>query len=969
MTPRDQNPRTRSPVAPAAGEPSERPVYVSGGWEIDCGRRELRSRGIAVPIGSRAFEILEAMVESAGELVTKGDLMAKVWPGAVVEDNALQVHISAIRKTLGTDRGMMKTVSGRGYRLLGNWSISDGSAQAAPDAALGPRPLHLSFRTNIPLAASALVGREEAMLQLGDLLTAYRVVTLRGPGGIGKTALAAEVARRLLAALEGDALFVELVTLADPGLVPSAAVNALGLQLGGDVISADSVARAIGGRKVLVVLDNCEHVIDAAASLAETLVRLCPRTTILATSREALRIDGEYVFYVAPLDVPSQQEAAANALEHSAVQLFIARTKSLRADFSVDAESLPTIGTICRRLDGIPLAIEFAAARAATLGLKQVAARLDDRFAFLTGGRRTALPRHQTLRATLDWSYELLPESERFLLRRLGIFPAAFTLDAAKSVMDENVANIEDGISSLVSKSLLTLVGSASERRWRLLETIRAYAQEKLVSSGEFPAAARRQARYFQRRLRSMQAEWKETQTDYGASLDELVANTRAGLDWAFSSAGDETLGIDLTAASISLWLRLSLLGECRERAERALAALDRVADLEPGIEMLLRAAQGLCLMYTRGPVGEAESIWARVFELAEQISDAEYQLRALYGLWLYKFLICEFRVALELSQRFRDVAEYRGIVAELPTADRMACIVLHFLGDQAEGCAFAERAIGAPVLGNRNFRTTHYGTDQRVGPSVFLARALWLQGHPDQAMKTIVASVEEAAKVGHANSTCIALADGACFLSILVDDVAGARRYAAMLTDDAERHALGVWRTYALAVRGRLLMREDAAGGAALLTSALTELQSTPYDVRFTLYSAWLAETLGEAGRYTAGLSAVDSALQRAESTDERWFFPELLRIRGKLLLAEGGSRAVGSAGDCFARSLDWAQKQKALSWELRTTMELARLRRAEIGAARSRDLLRSVYSRFTEGFQTGDLLAARGLLAELAA
>jgi non-specific serine/threonine protein kinase len=354
------------------------------------------------------------------------------------------------------------------------------------------------FLTNLPVAASDLIGRATAMQHLRDLLSAYRVVTLTGLGGIGKTALALEVARSLLPTFQGDGRLIELVSLSDPGLVPSAAAGVLGLKLGGNEISPDSVARAVGGKKPLLVLDNCEHVVDAAARLAETLVRMCPRTSVLATSREVLRIEGEYVYRVPPLEVPPpDQEETGNILERSAVRLFIARTTALRSDFSPRRESLSAIAAICRHLDGIPLAIEFAAARAATLGVWQVASRLDDRFALLTDGRRTARRRHKTLRATLDWSYEVLPKPERCLLRRLAVFPAGFTLEAAASVMSETESSVADGISKLVSKSLVTLDGSASARRWRLLETIRAYALEKLAESGEAEQAAQRHAEFF----------------------------------------------------------------------------------------------------------------------------------------------------------------------------------------------------------------------------------------------------------------------------------------------------------------------------------------------------------------------------------------------------------------------------------------------------------------------------------------
>ena len=303
-------------------------VYESGEWEIDLARRELRARGAPVPIGSRAFDVIEVLVRSAGGLVTKHDLTSRVWPGAIVEDNALQFHISAIRKALGPDRELLRTASGRGYRLLGDWTFQQESTSPAGSIDLEPVQITAEpFQTNLPAAASDLVGRTTAVRHLRDLLSAYRLVTLTGPGGIGKTRLALEVARGLFPSFQGDVRLVELASLSDPGLVPSAVAGGLGLKLGGDQISAESVARAIGAQKLLLVLDNCEHVIDAAARLAETVIRMCPRTTILATSREILNIEGEHVYRVPPLDVPPQHEEAANISAHSAVQLFIATTQ------------------------------------------------------------------------------------------------------------------------------------------------------------------------------------------------------------------------------------------------------------------------------------------------------------------------------------------------------------------------------------------------------------------------------------------------------------------------------------------------------------------------------------------------------------------------------------------------------------------------------------------------------------------
>src|ERR1700693_3775208 len=579
-------------------------VYESGEWEVDLARRELRARGMPVPIGGRAFEIIEVLVQSAGELVTKNDLSARVWPGAIVEDNTVQFHISAIRKALGSDRGLLKTASGRGYRLLGAWTSRQESSSSVDSIDIEPmRSPAEPFQTNLPAAASELVGRTNAVQHLRGLLSAYRVVTLTGPGGIGKTRLAFEVARGLSPSFQGDVRLVELVSLSDPGLVPSAVAGGLSLKLGGDEISSECVARAIGAQRLLLVLDNCEHVIDAAARLAETIVRMCPRTTILATSREILNIEGEYVYRVPPLDVPPQYEEPGNILAHSAVQLFIATTTALRSDFSLDEESLPAIAAICRRLDGIPLAINLAAARVATLGLQQVAAGLDDRLGLLTGGRRTALPRHQTLRATLDWGYELLPEPERLVMRRLAVFAGDFTAEAARLVAaDGEIPAVEAvcSLANLVTKSLVTFEAGSVIAHYRLHETTRAYALEKLAESGEFEQVARRHANYYRVLFDRAEIELDTLPTAawlvrYGRQIEQV----RAALDWAFSPTGAAEVGVALTVAAVPLWTYLSLNDECRGRVERALSGPAESRDSR--CNMQLQAALGAALFMTKG--------------------------------------------------------------------------------------------------------------------------------------------------------------------------------------------------------------------------------------------------------------------------------------------------------------------------------------------------------------------------------
>jgi DNA-binding winged helix-turn-helix (wHTH) protein len=282
-----------------------------------------------VPVGGRAFEVIEVLARSLGELVTKDELMNRIWPGAMVLENTLQVHAVAVRKALGPYRGLLKTESRRGYRLLGTWTARRHDAAKPPVGLQQIRVTADSPLTNFPAIVTRLVGRSAALQQLRDFVSAYCLVTLTGPGGIGKSSLALKVARRVLADFEDGGWLVELASLSDPALVPSAVAGVLGVKLSGGDISAEAVARAVGGSNFLVVLDNCEHVVDAVANLVEAFVRSCPRTTILTTSREILRVTGEYVYRVPPLEVPAVgEEEPDRILGHSAIELFNVRVNA-----------------------------------------------------------------------------------------------------------------------------------------------------------------------------------------------------------------------------------------------------------------------------------------------------------------------------------------------------------------------------------------------------------------------------------------------------------------------------------------------------------------------------------------------------------------------------------------------------------------------------------------------------------------
>src|SRR6266850_2848054 len=459
-------------------------------------------------LAPKAFDVLQYLVEHAGRLVAHDELLEALWPKTYVQPEVLKSHIASIRAVLGDDARkplFIETLSRRGYRfiapvteggLASHAAARENSATAATPA--GPPP---SRTTNLPEAVSELIGREAELGQITALATEHRLVSLVGAGGIGKTRLGLEVGRHLLPRFADGVFLAELGSLSSAELVPATVASALGLTHIAGTMSQEGVAGAVGTKKLLLVIDNCEHVIEAAAGMAEALLRASPGVSLVATSRETLRIPGEYVYQVPPLDVPAEDnQDMDDVFRYGAVKLFVSRARAAEPRYVAEGRVAAATAAICRRLDGIPLAIELAATRIVGFGVDGVAARLDDRFRLLTGGRRTALPRHQTMRATLDWSYELLPEPERLVLRRLAAFVSDFTAAAASLVAaGGEIAALEVVLSlaNLVTKSLVTVEVGSVTAYYRLHETTRGYALEKLAESGEFELVARRHANYY----------------------------------------------------------------------------------------------------------------------------------------------------------------------------------------------------------------------------------------------------------------------------------------------------------------------------------------------------------------------------------------------------------------------------------------------------------------------------------------
>src|SRR6266478_3859832 len=484
------------------GLPEVPAIFEFGRFKVVRHRRELLAGDRPVELGGRAFDPLMALIDARGTVLDKDQLMSLVWSDRVVEENNLPAQIAVLRKVFGADRHLIRTVAGRGYQFTGEIHTAAAAAPSPP-----------SRMTNLPEAVSELIGREAELNEVAAVVTEHRLVSLIGAGGIGKTRLGLEVARRLRPRFPDGVFVAELGPVSSPELVPATVASALGLTHIAGTASREGVAGALGTKKLLLVIDNCEHVIEAAAGMAEALLRTSPGVSLLATSREPLRISGEYVYRAPPLEVPAEDnQDMEDVFRYGAVRLFVSRAHAADPRYVAEGRVAAATAAICRRLDGIPLAIELAATRTVAFGVSGVAARLDDRFRLLTGGSRTALPRHQTMRATLDWSYELLSESERVVLRRLGVFVGALTLDAASAVAasaDIPASEVADSVANLVGKSLVSTDVGGVIVYYRLLETTRAYAREKLIGSAEFDHVARHHAEYFRNLLERAEAEWE----------------------------------------------------------------------------------------------------------------------------------------------------------------------------------------------------------------------------------------------------------------------------------------------------------------------------------------------------------------------------------------------------------------------------------------------------------------------------
>lgn len=933
-----------------------------GAFRLFPKARLLEKDGAPLHLGGRALDILIFLAERAGEVVDKRELMKRVWAEVNVDEGSLRFHITTLRKALG-DAGegarYVVNVPGRGY------CFAAPLLRAATPQSRASLPV--SSPRSLPTPLAKMIGRDDAVEKISSELSLHRFVTIVGPGGIGKTSVALAVAHGQLAGFDGQACFVDLGALTDARLVPVTIAAALGLTVNSED-PTPGLLTFLRSRRMLLVFDSCEHILDGLAPLAERIVREAPELHILATSRESFRTEGERVHRLFPLDCPPQREglSTADILAYPASQLFVERIAESLSEFELSEDDAPLVAEICRRLDGIALAIELAAGRVNAYGIAGTASLLDSRFSLLWRGRRTAIPRHQTLSAALAWSYDLLPAAESATLRGLSVFVGPFTLEAALAVASsQGIGEPEavEAISNLLSKSLIATSPAERRLRYRLLDTTRAFAADKLIENGKAARVARAHAEYFRDVLRDIALKSMGMQSAGGfLPYADHLPNVRAALTWSFSEGGDRAVGVDLAASAAQFFLELTLLTECYRWTRQALAALDTTS-VDSRQEMTLQAALGVSVMFTQGNTEAVRSAFTRSLQLARELEDLHWQLWLLRGLHIYLTRVGDFHGALGTGEQSESVARKLNDPASTLNVEWMLGVAHHLIGNQVKAVQFCESAM-VHNPGSQRLNIGHLGYDDRIVALVALARGLWLTGRPDRAIEAARYTVREAEQLEQPLTLGISLI-WTIYVFLWVGDWANAEIMIERLINHAERHFLGPYHAVGIGQKGELLLRRgDVAGGIEHLRRSQATLYATRHRIMTTVFATALAEGLASQNEPDEALRTIDEAIAQIGDRGESFDMPEMLRVKGDIL-AWAGNAAEAEA--CLQKSLVLSRRQRALGWELRGAISLARVWQRAGRTGDARTLLAPIVAQYQEGISTRDLVAAKGLLGAL--
>lgn len=919
-------------------------VIGFGPFRFDPLRREITGETGVLRIGSRALQLLEVLLESPGRLHSREELVERVWPSTVVEDTSLRVHMSALRRMLGDGvdgARYIANVPGRGYAFVAQVHQFTADAPVAAPPAPDAQPL--------PSRLTRTIGRERVIVQLADLLTRERLVSVVGAGGMGKSTVALAVARELQDAFADGVYLVDLSRISDPAFVVVEVGQTHGLNISqGD--PPTTIEAALRGKNVLIVVDNCEHLIEAVADLVDRLLRSCPTVRFLTTSRESLQVESEWVFKLPPLAMPSADARLdiADVLSYPAIELFVERARASCASFELTEATAPAARRLCEFLDGIPLAIELAAARVDSLGVQGLASRLESIFELLTRGRRSALSRHRTLQAVLDWSYDLLSDSEKLVLQHLSVFRGAFDLEGAVTVASgPNLPRqrVIDDVLSLCAKSLVVLAAPGDDMlSHRLLYITRLYAERHLAGHPDAHDVQRRHAVFiFERLLRKQQTGVGLYHYRWTPSLDAGFADLRAAIEWALVREHDLPLGLDLTARALRSYRDIGLIEEYRQHVALALTKVPQVESGRERLEMSLRVASSFISgLASDDPLAPHGASFSRTRELVDGVGTDEDKIESLYGMCVGLYGQGDYRQALPLCDEIRQLA--RGDHAHLSVvlADRLACLCLNGLGEYVEAERLAHRVMsfsGTPIA-RRFLSEVPFGSSMRAQ----LARIQWLRGDFTLAWSTLHDALAHSIN-SHFFARCQVLGTSGILMAIWKGEWDTADQWATDLLEIAQRKQVPYWETFAQMYRRVLDGDAFPPGSDALI---LLERYAQAHDAATVL----------------SGRPPSPAALARVDEGTVGWCAPEVLRLAALPDLASPDAARRAHALERLERGMQLAHSQGAQFWMLRIARTLCA---AEVGGtaeAAAWHTLRSIMAGQDDDSGIPELVAARTLM-----